>query len=181
MKGGRSSKIATKSGKGEGGSSQTVMSPLINSPEKFSWENTFDAPSQVLQYLRPLMRFRGTRDKTFFVCGSGGKWRVLRQLYIPKIYRACACDILTNSGPKCYILTDWVSLWLHHRATKGKSYVEQKTCITWSLTSLISVCIHKDMKMIGSGTNTKCAVKPIVISMGMKKNVGQTSQPGTKS
>ena len=49
---------------------------------------------------------------------------------------ACPRDFLTDSGPKCYILTDWV--WLHHRATQGRSYVEQKACITCSLTSLIS-------------------------------------------
>ena len=38
----------------------------------------------------------------------------------------------------------------------------------------------KTKTKIGSGTYTKCAVKPIVILMGMHKNVGQTSQPGTK-
>ena len=62
--------------------------------------------------------------------------RVLQQLYAPQLFRACACDFLTDSGPKCYILTDWI--WLHHRARRGKSYVEQKTHITCSLTSLIS-------------------------------------------
>ena len=34
-----------KEWQGGGGSSQTVMSPLIDFQEKFSWKNTFDAPS----------------------------------------------------------------------------------------------------------------------------------------
>ena len=42
-------------------------------------------------------------------------------------------------------------------------------------------CQPREAGDIGSGTDTKCSVKPIIILMGMQKNVGQTSQLGTKS
>ena len=41
--------------------------------------------------------------------------------------------------------------------------------------------ILHDNERIGSGMNIKCAAKPIVILMGMQKNMGQTSQLGIKS
>ena len=73
---------------------------------------------------------------TFMIIASVGRNHRHEDSYTSLNPTAHARDFLTDSGPKCYILTDWV--WLHHRATQGKSYVEQKTCITCSLTSLVS-------------------------------------------